>query len=58
MFEMYRFDVIVLTATLKADDDSEASVNVTPTGRVVGVTQRNWRDYVVSLAQEEVCESS
>ena len=25
-----------------------------PTGRVVGVLQRNWRDYVASFAENEV----
>lgn len=29
-----------------------------PTGRVVGVVQRNWRDYVASFAENEVNTSS
>ena len=29
-----------------------------PTGRVVGVVQRNWRDYVASFAENEVNASS
>lgn len=32
------------------DEPSE----VMPTGRVVGVLQRNWRDYVASFAENEV----
>ena len=29
-----------------------------PTGRVVGVVQRNWRDYVASFTENEVNTSS
>lgn len=27
---------------------------VMPTGRIVGVTQRNWREYVACFSQDEV----
>lgn len=32
----------------------EEQSEVMPTGRVVGVLQRNWRDYVASFAENEV----
>lgn len=32
----------------------EEKSDVMPTGRVVGVLQRNWRDYVASFAENEV----
>jgi hypothetical protein len=34
--------------------DTEEDGNISPTGRVLGVVQRNWRDYVVTLSAEEV----
>jgi DIS3-like exonuclease 1 len=35
------------------DAEKEAS-DVMPTGHVVGVLQRNWRDYVATFAESEV----
>ena len=35
---------------LSGEEQSDAM----PTGRVVGVLQRNWRDYVASFAENEV----
>ena len=32
----------------------EEESDAMPTGRVVGVLQRNWRDYVASFAENEV----
>ncbi|KAK3090437.1 hypothetical protein FSP39_011852 [Pinctada imbricata] len=32
----------------------EESSNIMPTGRIVGIVQRNWREYVASFAQDEV----
>ncbi|XP_027053646.1 DIS3-like exonuclease 1 isoform X3 [Pocillopora damicornis] len=36
-----------------ADESREDQSDVMPTGRVVGVVQRNWRDYVASFAENE-----
>jgi hypothetical protein len=39
------------------DDVSSETSNTekrVPSGRVVGILQRNWRDYVASLADDEV----
>ena len=35
-------------------DDSDNSRNTMPTGRIVGIVQRNWKDYVASFAKDEV----
>lgn len=37
-------------------DEEEGALdeNVMPTGRVVGILQRNWREYVASFASDEV----
>lgn len=35
-------------------DDTDEDSNVMPTGQVVGVTQRNWREYVAAFAEDEV----
>ena len=35
-------------------ESEERSCDVMPTGRVVGVLQRNWRDYVASFSEDEV----
>ena len=35
-------------------EDSEDTRNTMPTGRVVGIVQRNWKDYVASFAKDEV----
>ena len=43
---------------LGADESREDQSDVMPTGRVVGVVQRNWRDYVASFAENEVNTSS
>jgi hypothetical protein len=42
---------LVLAEGLFEEEQSE----VMPTGRVVGVLQRNWRDYVASFSENEVC---
>ncbi|XP_064607624.1 DIS3-like exonuclease 1 isoform X2 [Liolophura sinensis] len=34
-------------------EEEEDMGDVMPTGRVVGILQRNWRDYVVSFSQDE-----
>ncbi|PFX22556.1 DIS3-like exonuclease 1 [Stylophora pistillata] len=36
-----------------ADESRDDQSDVMPTGRVVGVVQRNWRDYVASFAENE-----
>ena len=36
------------------DDVSSEREKRVPSGRVVGILQRNWRDYVASLADDEV----
>ena len=41
---------LYIAEALFEEDQSE----VMPTGRVVGVLQRNWRDYVASFAENEV----
>jgi hypothetical protein len=38
----------------EAEEDSVSDDNVMPTGRVVGISQRNWREYVASFAPDEV----
>ena len=43
---------------LGEDESREDQSDVMPTGRVVGVVQRNWRDYVASFAENEVNTSS
>ena len=37
-----------------ADKKTSSSTDVMPTGRVVGVLQRNWREYVACFSQAEV----
>lgn len=36
------------------EEDGATDENVMPTGRVVGILQRNWREYVASFASNEV----
>ena len=36
-------------------NETQVRGHVMPTGRVIGVLERRWRDYVASFAQEEVC---
>lgn len=36
------------------EEDGATDENVMPTGRVVGILQRNWREYVASFACDEV----
>lgn len=36
------------------EEDGASDENVMPTGRVVGILQRNWREYVASFASDEV----
>ena len=47
-----------LSTTEKGGGDSSKvggdKDDVMPTGRIVGVTQRNWREYVACFAQNEV----
>ena len=46
---------ICYTGLSLADELSgEEQSDVMPTGRVVGVLQRNWRDYVACFAENEV----
>ena len=42
--------------TLEGDNNEESTseANAMPTGHVVGVLQKNWRDYVCSFAEDEV----
>lgn len=47
------FDIIACLTSGK-QSSGEEHTDVTPTGRVVGVSQRNWRDYVASFAENEV----
>ena len=44
--------------SLGKDESRGDQSDVMPTGRVVGVVQRNWRDYVASFAENEVNASS
>ncbi|XP_048763599.2 DIS3-like exonuclease 1 [Ostrea edulis] len=37
----------------EAEEDGVSDGNVMPTGRVVGISQRNWREYVASFASDE-----
>ncbi|XP_062570855.1 DIS3-like exonuclease 1 [Saccostrea cucullata] len=37
----------------EGEDDSASDCNVMPTGRVVGIQQRNWREYVASFSPDE-----
>jgi len=48
LLNMYIY--LYIAEALFEEDQSE----VMPTGRVVGVLQRNWRDYVASFAENEV----
>lgn len=50
MFEMFLF---VFFSDV-GQDESEDNSRVMTTGRVVGMVQRNWRDYVASFAKDEV----
>ena len=38
----------------ESQTEVEESTNVMPTGRVVGIVRRNWREYVASFAENEV----
>lgn len=38
----------------KDEEESEDNGDIMPTGYVVGITQRNWREYVAAFAQDEV----
>lgn len=38
----------------ESEEDGTSDGNVMPTGRVVGILQRNWREYVASFASDEV----
>ncbi|XP_022315246.2 DIS3-like exonuclease 1 [Crassostrea virginica] len=37
----------------ESEEDGTSDGNVMPTGRVVGILQRNWREYVASFASDE-----
>lgn len=39
----------------KEPGDIQESDDAMPTGQIVGVLQRNWRDYVACFAEHEVC---
>ncbi|XP_071139750.1 DIS3-like exonuclease 1 [Mytilus edulis] len=39
--------------TSKDEEESEDNGDIMPTGYVVGITQRNWREYVAAFAQDE-----
>ena len=45
---------IITCLTSGKQSSGEEHTDVMPTGRVVGVLQRNWRDYVASFAENEV----
>ena len=40
--------------TEEEDKETEEMGDIMPTGYVVGVTQRNWREYVAAFAEDEV----
>nr|XP_002736854.1 PREDICTED: DIS3-like exonuclease 1-like [Saccoglossus kowalevskii] len=48
--------IISLTETHEGIENTEAMIdssNVMPTGRVIGILQRNWRDYVASFSADK-----
>lgn len=46
--------MIIAGQVEEAEEDGVSDGNVMPTGRVVGISQRNWREYVASFASDEV----